>query len=158
VTRADGTPAVLKLLILREVDVASNEITVLLLAGGDGCPRLFRHDEHRGALLMEELGPPMSELSIPILQRHEILCSAAARLWRPAPDSGLPTGAEKGRWLIGFITSRARLVQPDTRSLDPRPWRCSLASRVPAGDPPIGRLPRVSGAVGIEQVPVGGGE
>jgi streptomycin 6-kinase len=25
-------------------------------------------------------------------------------VWRPAPDAGLPTGAEKGRWLIDFIT------------------------------------------------------
>ena len=25
------------------------------------------------------------------------------RVWRPAPESGLPTGAEKGRWLVEFI-------------------------------------------------------
>lgn len=35
----------------------------------------------------------------------EILTSVAARIWRPAPDAGLPTGADKGRWLIEFITT-----------------------------------------------------
>lgn len=29
----------------------------------------------------------------------------AARVWRPAPGAGLPTGAAKGRWLIGYITA-----------------------------------------------------
>lgn len=54
---------------------------------------------------MERLGPAMSDLSIPVLRRHEILCAAAARLWRPAPACGLPTGVDKGRWLIDFITT-----------------------------------------------------
>lgn len=26
-------------------------------------------------------------------------------MWRPAPDYGFPTGAEKGHWLIDFITT-----------------------------------------------------
>jgi len=102
---ADATPAVLKLLIPRGVDAAANEITVLQLVDGEGGPRLFRHDRTRGAILMERLGRCMSDLSIPLRQRHEILCSAAGRVWRPAPDCGLPTGAEKGRWLIEFITA-----------------------------------------------------
>ncbi len=41
---------------------------------------------------------------LPASQRREILCAAAERLWRLVPDSPLPTGAAKGRWLIGFIT------------------------------------------------------
>ncbi len=105
VSLADGTPAVLKLLIPGDFDAAGNEITVLRLADGEGCPRLFRHDRTRGALLMERLGRSMFDLSIPLLKRHEILCSTAARLWRPASDCGLPTGADKGRWLINFVTA-----------------------------------------------------
>ena len=104
-TLADGTPAALKLLIPRPGDPAVNEITTLRLAGGEGCVRLLREDTARGALLLERLGRPLYELSLPIDQRHEILCSAAARIWRPAPDCGLPTGGEKGRWLIEFITT-----------------------------------------------------
>ena len=43
--------------------------------------------------------------AIPVAERHELLCSAAERVWRPAPDCGLPTGADKGRWLVDFITT-----------------------------------------------------
>jgi streptomycin 6-kinase len=50
------------------------------------------------------VGRSLHELALPIGQRHEILCQAAERVWRPAPDCGLPTGATKGRWLIAFIT------------------------------------------------------
>jgi streptomycin 6-kinase len=102
---ADATLAVLKLVIPRGRDDAANEITVLRLADGKGCPRLFEHDHTRGALLMERLGPSMSDLAIPSPRRHELLCTTAARLWRSAPDCGLPTGADKGRWLIDFVTA-----------------------------------------------------
>ena len=92
---ADGTPAVLKLLVPRGNRDAENEITVLRLADGDGCPRLLRHDTSRGGLLMERLGPSLYDLGRPIAERHEILCAAAQRLWRPAPGCGLPTGPRR---------------------------------------------------------------
>jgi streptomycin 6-kinase len=101
---ADGTPAVLKLLIPRSGDAAAHEITALRLADGEGCVRLLRADVERSALLLERLGPGMFELALPIEERHEHLCAAASRLWRPAPDAGLPTGAEKGRRLVELVT------------------------------------------------------
>lgn len=101
---ADGTPVVLKLLIPRSGDAAAHEITALRLAGGEGCVQLLRADANRSALLLERLGAGMFELSLPIEQRHQLLCATAAQFWRPAPDCGLPTGAEKGRWLIEFVT------------------------------------------------------
>ena len=101
----DGTPAVLKLMIPRATDDAAHEITALRLADGEGCVRLLRADPARGALLLERLGRSLHELALPIAQRHEILCSTAARVWRPAPGCGLPTGADKGRWLHDFITA-----------------------------------------------------
>ena len=104
-TLADGTPAVLKVLVPRSGGAARHEITVLRLAGGEGCARLLRHDEARGALLLERLGPSMRDLGLPFPERLDLLCDAAARLWRPAPGAGLPSGAEKGRWLIGRITA-----------------------------------------------------
>lgn len=100
---ADGTPAVLKLHLPRAGHHARHEITVLRLAGGEGCARLFRSDATRHALLLERLGRPLSALGVPLRRRHAILGDAAARLWRPAPDCGLPTGAAQGRWLAGFI-------------------------------------------------------
>ena len=104
-TGVDGTPAVLKVLVPHPGNGAVNEATALRLAGGDGCPLLYRHDPDRRALLMERLGPPMYELGIPLVRRHKILCSIAARVWRPAPDSGLPTGADRARRLADFITT-----------------------------------------------------
>jgi streptomycin 6-kinase len=104
-TCSDGTPAVLKLIVPRDGDAAAHETTVLRLAAGEGCPRLLREDVERGALLLERLGPSLHELGFPTPRRHEILVSSAARVWRPAPDAGLPTGAAKARWLAAFITT-----------------------------------------------------
>lgn len=52
----------LKVLLPWAADAARNEITVLRLADGEGCARLLRADPARGALLLERLGRPMSEL------------------------------------------------------------------------------------------------
>jgi streptomycin 6-kinase len=101
----DGVAAVLKLVVPRDRDAAGNEIKVLRLANGEGCARLLRYDAPRGALLLERLGRSLFELALPIERRHEILCDAAARVWRPASGCGLPTGAEKGRWLVASILS-----------------------------------------------------
>ncbi len=104
VTCADGSPAVLKLIVPRGGDAAAREATALRLAGGEGCARLLREDLERGALLLEKLGRSLSELGLPLRTRHEILVATAQRVWRPAPDSGLPTGEEKARSLGRFIT------------------------------------------------------
>jgi len=104
-TCEDGTAAVLKLIVPRSGDAAANEIAVLRLTGGEGCVRLLRADAVRGALLLERLGRSLYQLALPIRKRHEILCSTAARVWRPAAGCGLPTGAEKSRWLADSITA-----------------------------------------------------
>ncbi len=93
---ADGTPAVLKVLVPRSTADAVNEITVLRLANGEGCARLLRDDPGRGALLLERLGPALSDLDLPMRRRHEILCGVAQRLWRPAAGCGF---YERARWL-----------------------------------------------------------
>jgi len=112
-TLEDGTPAVLKLIVPRDGNAVRHEITVLALANGGGCVQLLRYDEARGALLLERLGRTLHDLALPLAQRHEILCSAASSVWRPAIGCGLPTGAEKGRWLIDWITGAwARLGRP----------------------------------------------
>ena len=104
-TLEDGTAAVLKVLIDRPGGDAANEITALALAEGRGCVRLLRSDADRGALLLERLGRSLMELRLPIERRHEIMCETVQNVWRPAPDCGLPTGAEKGRWLVDFIST-----------------------------------------------------
>jgi streptomycin 6-kinase len=100
-----GGPAVLKLLVPRGDDAAAHELTVLRLADGEGCARLLQDDALRGALLLERLGRPLYQLQLPVRRRHEILVSAARRVWRPAAGCGLPTGAEKGLALAEFIAT-----------------------------------------------------
>lgn len=101
----DGTPAVLKLCIPRELDAARREIEVLRRARGEGCVALLRDDVARGALLLERLGPSMADVGLPVAARLPLLVDAAARVWRPAPDLDLPTGADKAAWLDDFIRS-----------------------------------------------------
>ena len=91
IPRADGT-------------AAADEIAVLQLAEGEGCPSLFRHDAARGAMLMERLGLSLFDLGWPMERRLPVLCDAAAAVWRSAPDGRLMMGADKGRRLIAFIT------------------------------------------------------
>jgi streptomycin 6-kinase len=91
-TRRDGTPAVLKIGVPGR-DLGP-EATVLRLANGTGCATLLREDPGRRALLLERLGPAMYDLVADPARRHDLLCDAAVRLWRPVgPDVDLPTGA-----------------------------------------------------------------
>jgi streptomycin 6-kinase len=101
VERSDATSAVLKVPV-PQGDV-SHEEAVLRLAGGDGCARLYDADPASGALLMERLGPSLHDLDVPVDRRHRLLVGAARRLWRPAVGSGLPSGADKASWLVGYI-------------------------------------------------------
>ena len=91
-TLADGTPAVLKIAVPGQ-DIRP-EALALRLADGRGCAKLLREDVGRKALLLERLGPVMSDLVADPASRHELLCDLAVRLWRPIdPDIDLPTGA-----------------------------------------------------------------
>lgn len=88
----------------------------------------------RGALLLERLGPSMYDLALPFRPRLEILRSIAARVWRSAPGSGLPTGAEKGRWLVDSITSMwDELDRPCTERAVDHALTCA-ARRIAAHD------------------------
>jgi streptomycin 6-kinase len=104
-TTTDGEPVVLKVRVPlpSEPDAARREITALRLAGGEGCAVLLRDDPDLNAMLLERLGTPLLELGLPMVRRHEILCDTAARMWRPATDVGLPTGADRARDLAAWI-------------------------------------------------------
>jgi len=126
-TCESGTAAVLKLIVPRDGDAAANEIAALRLTRGEGCVRLLRDDAARGALLLERLGRSLYELALPVRRRHEILCATAARVWRPAPDCGLPTGADKGRRLAEFITTTwEELDHPCSESAVDHAVACAL--------------------------------
>jgi len=124
---ADGTDAILKVLVPRRGGgVDDHEATVLRLANGDGCPLLYRDDPLRGALLMERLGPSVFALGLPYEQRLPILCDVASKIWRPAPDAALPTGASKAAWLMEFIsTTWSELDEPCSERTVEHAWACA---------------------------------
>ena len=130
----DGTPAVLKLLIPQDGGDARHEIAMLRLAGGRGCVGLLRHDAARGALLLERLGPSLYELGLPLAQRLEILVATVATVWRPATGSGLPTGADRARQLVDFVTTQwEELGHPCTEAAVEHALACA-ARRIAAHD------------------------
>ena len=92
-TRADGSPAVLKLLVPRASGAAAYEITVLRLTRGQGCVRLLRDDVDRGALLVERLGPALVDAGLPLEERLPILTDLAQAVWRPVRAAGPPTNS-----------------------------------------------------------------
>jgi streptomycin 6-kinase len=102
---ADGREAVLEICVPRRGG-ARREATVLRLAGGRGCAALLADDGPREAMLLERLGPSLADLARPAPERHRILASLAAELWRPGAvidpvdRAVLPRGAEKAGWLI----------------------------------------------------------
>jgi streptomycin 6-kinase len=112
-TLADGTAAVLKILLPWPGGPVNHEPTVLRLAGGNGLVRLLRDDDAHGALLLEALGPPLDQLGVATTRRHEIMCDTLTDFWhgtREAPGLatlGLPSGADKAAWLADHITELA---------------------------------------------------
>lgn len=133
-TSDDGSPAVLKLIVPRDADAARNEITALRLVNGEGCAQLLRSDESRGALLLEHLGPSLHSLGLPLDKRLEILTSAAAPIWRRAPDAGLPTGADRGRLLVdSIVTDWEALDRPCSERAIDHALACA-ANRIAAHD------------------------
>jgi streptomycin 6-kinase len=105
VTRADGTPAVLKVGL--PDPALRREAGALRLFDGRGAARLLAADLDRGALLLERLEPgePLSAL-----RADEAATTIAAQvmrqLWRPAPaEHAFPSVAD---WAAGLGDLRQR--------------------------------------------------
>ena len=97
-TCADGTAAVLKIGVPGTRRRLGFEATALRLAHGQGCAALLRHDLDRDALLLERLGSAMYDVVPDPATRHDLLCDAASRVWRPIDTQvDLPTGADLAR-------------------------------------------------------------
>jgi streptomycin 6-kinase len=102
-TTADGADAVLKLQMPGYASIA-DEIKVLRLADGRGYAHLLRHDEERGAILQERLGPQLAQMGLSVQQQMTIICATLQNAWIDTPEAaGFQTGAAKARWLREFI-------------------------------------------------------
>lgn len=81
------------------------EIRTLTAADGHGYVRLLAHDEERHAMLQEQLGLSLHESGLPSSTQIEILCATLRRAWNVQAPAGLPSAADKARWLSGFIAA-----------------------------------------------------
>jgi streptomycin 6-kinase len=99
-TRSDGTPAVLKLCVPTEPELATGA-EVLRLAGGDGLARLLDADVAAGALLLERVEPGDRLAALAAADDEAataVLLDVMHRIHRPVPDpTALRTTADWGR-------------------------------------------------------------
>ena len=116
-TLEDGGTAVVKIAMPTSVGGAqafARSVESFVLADGRGCARLLAHDDELDALLLERLGRNLDSLRLPVDRQLEIICETVRQMWVPVPpETQLPTGAEKARWLADFIaTTWERLERP----------------------------------------------
>jgi streptomycin 6-kinase len=98
-----GEAAVLKIPAPGEGRFAG-ELAVLRAAKGRGYARVLAHDERRGAMLLERLGPQLAQLGLPVQRQIEIICATLKEAWATPPAGGrLTSGAEKAESLAGWI-------------------------------------------------------
>lgn len=129
---ADGTPAVLKVMIPRS-ELIDLEVDFLRLVDGDGTPLLYEVDVGRGAFLMERLGDSMADTGLDLDQRLVILAHCARRVWRPAPAHFM-SGLEKARRLTTQIEDTwERFGRPCSKHAIDHAIGCA-ASRIAAHD------------------------
>lgn len=111
-----GRPAVLKI-GLPGSESGRQEAQVLLAARGRGYAAIFRYDSTRRAMLLEKLGPPLSDLQLPVEEQMRIICTTLVRAWRPPPRGvRFQTGAEKAESLAEFIEQMVEKVGPISSS------------------------------------------
>ncbi|HEX7169065.1 MAG TPA: aminoglycoside phosphotransferase family protein [Acidimicrobiales bacterium] len=108
-TDAGGRACVLKVAMPLDMDGADafrNSVLVHRLAGGRGCAELLQYDEETPAMLLERLGPNLSELGMSVPETLETIAATMRAFWRPLPDDcALPTGPEKAMWLADYVTT-----------------------------------------------------
>lgn len=100
---ANGQDAVLKV-AMPEAATANDQLRALLAFHGRGYVEVLRHDEPRNAMLLERLGPQLSELGLPISAQIEAICATLRETWTDSPEGhGFMTGAQKAESLAAFI-------------------------------------------------------
>jgi streptomycin 6-kinase len=100
--RTDGTPAVLKLTVPRPH--RRNEIEILARANGNGYALLLEADRDRYAMLLEALGPMLSNLHLPPEQSIRAQTAALQGAWKlPIDETTLWFGEQKATALADLI-------------------------------------------------------
>jgi len=133
-TRADGSPALLKVPVLD--DENRHEADALRAYAGDGAALLYAADPESGALLMERLEPGTPLMDHPDREGAiDVACGLLRRLRRPVPaDHPFPrVGALVRHWAAALPARQVRHGGP----VPPRELAAVLAAveslRAPAG-------------------------
>ncbi len=117
VQTSDGVAAVLKVPMPLDMDeerAFARSAQVHRLAAGRGCVELVDADLELPAMLLEQLGPNLDELQLPLDELMAAVADAASDLWRPVDEPhDLQTGVDKAQWLAAYIVdSWETLDQP----------------------------------------------
>ncbi|WP_160141698.1 aminoglycoside phosphotransferase family protein [Salicibibacter halophilus] len=85
VVTQDGDNAILKVMMpqMEGNSVIEQEVEALRIVNGDGYVRLLNEDMRQRAILLERLGPPLSQLEYSTQEEIEILCSTLRHSWKP---------------------------------------------------------------------------
>ena len=108
-TAVDGEDVVLKLGVpdgLVGVPPFSQELDILLLAGGPPYVRVFHHDRERRAVLLERLGRPLGRIGLPVEAQLDAIAETLPGGWKRVPEASLARGDQKAVWLRDFIERR----------------------------------------------------
>ena len=101
-TRADGTPAVLKVAHLHPENLL--EAAALEHYAGAGAARLYESDPERGVILLERLEPGTPLIAVDEREAYAAVARLYPKLWRPLAG-GHPFATladEAGRWAVEF--------------------------------------------------------
>ena len=132
VTRADGTPAVLKLWFPFETEFNA-EVEALRLYDGDGAVRLLDVDTPCRAMLLERAEPGMDLWQLADqTQQIEVAASLMRRLWRPPPPGcTLPLATAQWQRMLTTAPQLARSSFPLHRVADSKVLFDELAAASP---------------------------
>jgi streptomycin 6-kinase len=115
VERADGTPAVLKL--IHPHRESEHEMDALALWAGDGAVRLLERDDEKGAMLLERCEPGTFLASLGQDRALDVLAGLLPRLWKPAGAPFRPLAEEAAWWLESVPAAWDRDGRPYEREL-----------------------------------------
>lgn len=124
--RDGGAPRILKLVMPGLHATSSREAAALAAAAGRGHALLHAHDDERGALLLEALGPSLEQAPVPVLDALDLMVQALRTAHRPVPAGAVVVDVAGER--AAHLSSLAERWRSRPDVLDPRVRDAALAA------------------------------
>jgi streptomycin 6-kinase len=103
---ADGTPAVLKIVVPHREN--EHEADALELWEGEGAVRLLARDDERHAILIERCEPGTYLSTLPLADALDVLIGLLPRLWKQAGNA-FHTLEDEAEWWLEYLPRESRL-------------------------------------------------